>query len=60
MAEDLVRERRRVLELRRENRRLRAELERLRNTLGPRDQTGSGERVPQAPRGDTGAGCDDF
>jgi hypothetical protein len=34
MAEDLVRERRQVLELRRENRRLRDELERLRAAQG--------------------------
>jgi hypothetical protein len=33
MAEDLVKERRRVVELRRENRRLRADLERLQNAL---------------------------
>ncbi|HWD73608.1 MAG TPA: hypothetical protein VG371_00620 [Solirubrobacteraceae bacterium] len=37
MAEDLVKERRRVIELRRENRRLRADLERLKKAQAPTD-----------------------
>jgi hypothetical protein len=45
MAEDLVKERRRVLELRRENRRLRADLERLKSALAPTELAAGRERA---------------
>jgi hypothetical protein len=48
MAEDLVRERRQVLELRRENRRLRDELERLKAAQG-RPDCGAGSAHRRDP-----------
>jgi hypothetical protein len=48
MAEDLVKERRRVLELRRENRRLRADLERLKSALAPAGVAAGREPTPRA------------
>jgi hypothetical protein len=48
MAEDLVKERRRVVELRMENRRLRAELERLQNAHAASGETAGREPGPRA------------